>query len=185
MLVGILPELNKRYDVVLVTLRDLCDFSEEEVACTYRYNLGVNSKLSVVKGVFKLKNIIRHHKPLFIHAHLLYSSLIARLACPAKIPLIYTLHEVPSDGALSKSRILSFLEKTTFRDYYSIIAVSNEVMADYENTIKKVGKKFVLENYIGDVFIWQNVQPKQFGTIQKLRLVSVGNIREEKITAIC
>src|ERR1700679_3807965 len=86
LLVGILPELNERYDVVLVTLKDICDFREEEIVCAYRYNLGIKSQLSVLKGVLKLKSIIRRHKPSFVHAHLVYSSLIARLAFPAAIP---------------------------------------------------------------------------------------------------
>jgi len=180
LLVGILPELNARYNVVLVTLRDMCDFREEEIVCNKRYNLGVNSRASFVKGLFRLKNIIRVHKPLFVHAHLNYSGLIARMACPANINLIYTLHAVQSNGALGKKGILTYLEKKTFKEYHTIIAVSNEVMIDYERIIGKVINGYVIDNYIWDTFIYEKIPPKKFSLIKKLKLVSVGNIREEK-----
>jgi glycosyltransferase involved in cell wall biosynthesis len=179
LLVGILPELNERYDVVLVTLREFCDFREDEIVYTYRYNLGVNSRLSVLKGVFKLKSIIRRHKPTLIHAHLAYGSLIARMACPADIPLIYTLHDTLSSH-FNRYGILTLLEKKTTRSNCSIIAVSNEVLLDYERSIKKVKNSFILDNYIADVFTQQKVPYKDLTHLNKLKLIAVGNIRAQK-----
>jgi glycosyltransferase involved in cell wall biosynthesis len=176
LLVGILPELNQRYNVVLVTLKDICDFSEDKIICNHRYNLGVTSRFSAIRGVLKLKKIIRLHNPSFIHAHLVYSSLIARIACPSNIPLIYTIHGTLSYHVFNHSRILTFLEKLTIRKEHSVIAVSNEVMVDYKRTIKKINKQFVLANYIRDVFFQQKIVHKEYRHLNKLKLVAVGNL---------
>jgi glycosyltransferase involved in cell wall biosynthesis len=180
LLVDILPELNERYNVVLVTLKSDCDFAPEEIICSQYYNLAVNSKFSVVKGVRQLKRIIRKHDPFLVHAHLTYSSIIARLACPPSIPVAFTLHEVLSSGSYKNNRLLALLEKKSIRKNHSIIAVSNEALIDYERIIKKMTSRFVLSNYIRDVFFKQKIASKDYNHSAKLRLVAVGNIRTEK-----
>jgi hypothetical protein len=45
-LVGILPELNLNYDVILVTLKEACDFDETEIVCKKRFVLGFKGKIS-------------------------------------------------------------------------------------------------------------------------------------------
>jgi glycosyltransferase involved in cell wall biosynthesis len=176
LLVGILPELNERYNVVLVTLNDTSDFPEDEIMCSHRYVLGLNGRLSAIKGVFKLKQIIRKHTPSFVHAHMVYGSLIARIACPSNIPLLYTIHGKLSNHVFDHSPLLTFLEKITIKKSHSVIAVSSEVMIDYERTIKKIKNQFILDNYIRDEFFLQKFANKKYQHLDKLKLVAVGNI---------
>jgi glycosyltransferase involved in cell wall biosynthesis len=180
LLVGILPELNQRYNVVLVTLKDVNDFPAGQIICNHRYSLGVTNLFSLIKGVLKLKQIIRYHRPSFIHAHLVYGSLIARMACPSDIPLVYTIHDTLSSHVFRKKGILFFLEKYTIKKNHSVIAVSNEVLIDYEKTIKKVKRSFVLNNYIADVFTEARIDYKDYNHLNKLKLIAVGNIRAQK-----
>ncbi|MEO8820416.1 MAG: glycosyltransferase, partial [Ginsengibacter sp.] len=91
LLTGILPDLNEKFEVILVTLSDECDFTEEEIECKNKYSLGFKNKFYLLSCVWKLKKIIKKQKPLIIHSHLFYSSLVSRLSCPRDIPLIYSL----------------------------------------------------------------------------------------------
>ena len=115
LLVGILPELNKKYEVILVTLKSENHFPTEDIICKKKYTLGFNNKLSFLACVWKLKNIIKKHEPSLIHSHLFYSSLIARMSCPRTVPLIYSLHNEMSKNIFNDSKILTFLEKKTIK----------------------------------------------------------------------
>lgn len=180
LLTGILPALNERYSVILVTLTHECDFSDKEILCEERYILGFNHKFSVFKCVWRLKKIIRQHRPLLIHSHLFYSSLIARIACPHSIPLIYSLHNEMSKNVFNNSKVLTRLEKLTIKKNHAVIAVSKEVLKDYENTIKKNSFSFILPNYISDAFFNQTKIERNFTNLQKIKLVAVGNIKDQK-----
>lgn len=180
LLIGILPELNKRFSIILVTLSEECDFKEEQILCDKKYSLGFHNKLSFLDCILKLKNIIKLHQPSFIHSHLFYSSLAARIACPSTIPLIYSLHNEMSKSVFNNSRVLTFLEKRTIRKNHTVVAVSDGVLNDYENTIKKNIHSFVLRNYISDVYFKEKACAKDFNNFQKINLVAVGNIKNQK-----
>jgi hypothetical protein len=47
LLIGILPDLSISYEIILVTLTDLCDFKEEEIISSKRYSLNVTNKFSL------------------------------------------------------------------------------------------------------------------------------------------
>jgi glycosyltransferase involved in cell wall biosynthesis len=179
LLIGILPELNARYNVVLVTLTDKLGYNEKQIICSKKYILGFTNKLSFVRCVQKLRKIIRTHKPALVHAHLFFSSIIARVACSANIPLVYSIHS-PLSKDIFSNRILTFLEKNTVRKKHSVIAVSNEVMIDYEGTIKKSNNSFILSNYISDAFFQQKLIAKDYNSLPGLRMVAVGNIKLTK-----
>lgn len=180
MLVGILPELNKNYKVILVTLSNESDFKEDQIICSIRYNLGFKGKLSFISCVFKLYRIIKKHQPILIHSHLIYSSLAARLACPGKTPLLYTVHGELSKSDFNKSPLLTLIEKMTIRKNHSVMAVSNEALKDYLKTIKKTKKTFVLKNYIADLFFEKNLKEKTFNQLQSLKIIAVGNLKKAK-----
>ena len=180
MLVGILPELNKNYKVILVTLSPECDFKKEEIFCSQKYTLDFKSKLSFISSVCKLKKIISNHKPSIIHSHLIYSSLAARLACPGKIPLLYSVHGELSKSDFNKSILLTVIEKMTIRENHSVMAVSNEALKDYVKTIMKTKKTFVLKNYVADLFFEKNLKEKTFNQLQPLKIMAVGNLKRAK-----
>ncbi len=177
---GILSDLNKRYSVIIVTLIDKNDFEEHIMSCDKKYSLGFNNKISFFSCVSKLRKIIKHHNPSLIHSHLFYSSLIARLACPSVIPLIYSLHNEMSKDVFNNSRMLTILEKNSIKKNHSVIAVSNEVLNDYENTIRKNIRSFVLKNYISEVFFQKKIPEKKSDNFNEIKLVAVGNIKKQK-----
>lgn len=180
LLIGMLPELNKIFSITLVTLSEKNDFKNEEIICDKRYILGFSSKLSVFGCILKLKKIINLNQPSIIHAHLFYSSLIARIACPSSIPLIYSLHNEMSKSVFNNSRVLTFIEKNTIRPNHTLIAVSKGVLIDYENTIRKKITSFVLRNYVSDIYFKKKISEKNFNYSQQVKLVAIGNIKDQK-----
>jgi L-malate glycosyltransferase len=179
MLIDLLPQLNNKYQVILVTLSDKCEFDQQRIICKKRYSLGYRNKLSVITAVFKLKRIIKNHCPILVHSHLIYSSLVARLASPPYIPVLYSIHGELSKNDFNKSKILTFLEKNTVRKTHSLLAVSKVALVDYEKTISKIYRSFVLPNFIGDIYLQQSVR-NSFDSVESLKLVAVGNIKSAK-----
>lgn len=180
LLVGILPELNKKYEVILVTLSKECGFDEDQIICSRRYNLGFKGKFSFIPCVFKLKKIIKKHRPFLIHSHLIYSSLAARLACPTNIPLLYSLHNKLSETDFNNSKMLTVLEKATIKKNHFIVAVSQVVLEDYEQKIGQTDKKFILKNYIGDDYFLHETSSKNLNQLKEIKLIAVGNIKKAK-----
>lgn len=180
LLIGILPELNKKFRLILVTLTEDCEFEKEKIICDYQYCIGFTNKLAIISAIFKLKRIIKQHAPDLIHSHLIYSSLIARVACPSSVPLFYSIHGELSKSDFNQSKILTFLEKATIRKNHTLIAVSNVVLADYKKSISKKAKGFVLHNYIADRFFDQKIVSETISHAPSLRLVAVGNIKAAK-----
>jgi glycosyltransferase involved in cell wall biosynthesis len=180
LLVGILKELNLRFNVILVTLSEHCDFKNEEIICDKKYSLGFSNKLSLLRCILKLKKLIKQHQPSLIHSHLIYSSLAARLACPGKIPLLYSVHGELSKSDFNNSRLLTIIEKMTIRKNHFFMAVSNVALNDYLKTIKKTKKTFALKNYIADLFFEKNLKGKTFNQLQPLKIIAVGNLKRAK-----
>lgn len=179
LLVGILGDLAEQYDIILVTLTEGCDFPPASIKCKEQYVLGFNGKYSLPQTVWKLKKIIKKTKPDLIHAHLFYSSLVARLACPSKIPLLYSLHSDLSKNIFDKQPMLGYLEKNTIRRNHTVIAVSDLVLDDYVRTIRLTGNHYVLKNYITDKFFVSN--PRVYYKENKpAKLIAVGNIKVQK-----
>ena len=179
LLTGILPNLNEKFDVILATLSDECDFTKEEIQCKKKYSLGFKNKFYLLSCVWKLKKIIKKEKPSIIHSHLFYSSLISRLSCPRDIPLIYSLHNEMSKNVFNNSKILTFLEWKTIRKNHFIISVSKHVLQDYENIFGKMNNSYVIENFISENF-FEGSPHKNSLTPGILKLVAVGNIKKQK-----
>jgi glycosyltransferase involved in cell wall biosynthesis len=179
LLIGILPELSVRYDIILVTLSVKNEFSDNDIICSHRYVLNNRSKWGLLLCVLKLKKIIRKHKPDIIHAHLLNSSLVARMACPARIPFMHTLHSILSLNAFNSSAVYKFFENRLFNKNHTVIAVTEEVLKDYEISIGTPVNKYVLSNYIEDKFfdIQKKLKDARKG---EMKIVAVGNIKKVK-----
>lgn len=180
LLTGILPDLNKSFFVVLVTLSEECDFKEQEIVCSKKYSLGFKGKHSLISCMIKLKRIIQQTNPTLIHSHLFYSSLLARVSCPKNLPLIYSLHNEMSKNVFNGSKLFTFLEKKTIRPNHYIMAVSETVLKDYETSIGAQKRKFVLPNYVSNEFFTESLIDKNPGQKKELKLVAVGNIKRQK-----
>jgi len=176
----ILFELIQKYSVIAVILSDKFETDFQRMICDEKYSLGFKGKFSIIPCVQKLKKIIKRHNPSLVHSHLFYSSLIARLACPSNIPLIYSLHNEMSKDVFNNSKILTFLEKYTIKKTHSVIAVTDEVLIDYKNTIQKNNRSFVLKNYISADFFQKEIPTKDLSQLKEIRIVAVGNIKKQK-----
>src|SRR6185312_60875 len=137
LLVGILTQLNVKFEIILVTLSSDCDFNENEILCSARYNLGFKRKISLASSVFKLKKIIKKHAPVLVHSHLVYSSIVARCACWNRIPVLYSIHGELSKNDFNNSNKLTYIEKNSIRKNHSLIAVSRAALTDYKKTISR------------------------------------------------
>ena len=180
LLAGILPEINLKYDVFLVTLTSGCDFNENQIAFKERFVLGFSGKVSFFSCVVKLRKIIKKTAPSLIHAHLYYSSLAARLACPSNIPLIYTIHNELSKNIFDNNKLYKLAEKATIRKNHSIIAVSRLVLEDYIKTIRITKKHFILRNYISDEYFNYIPVKRDFNHQKVWRILAVGNLKASK-----
>lgn len=180
LLVGILKDLNEKYNLILVTLSETNHFKNEQVLFHKKYNLGFKNLVSIPRVANKLKTIIKKHQPVLIHSHLYYSSLISRIACPPKTPLIYSLHSEMSKNVFNKNKILAFLEKVTIRRNHFALAVSDIVFNDYRKEIKRSHMAGVLKNYISDIYFNQEITERDFERKESFNLIAVGNIKEAK-----
>jgi len=174
-LIGTLKDLNARYNVILVTLSNKCQFTEAEILCENYYTLNARTKIGYFKKIWLLKNIIKKHKPDLIHTHLYYSTIIGRLAKPLKIPLLFSVHNQFSKNT---GRVEQFIEKITLRKNHVLLAVSQATEDDYNSLIAKTIKSFVLHNYISDSFF--SVKRENKLPSEKLKLVAIGNIKKAK-----
>ena len=180
LLMGILPELNKKFSVIIVTLSIEYEFGEQELICAEKYSLGFQGKYSFLPAILKLKRIIKKTKPQIIHAHLFYSSIVARAACPPNISLVYSLHSIMSNDVFNNSWIYTFIEKLIFKRNHAVIAVSDTVLEDYERVIGKPYNSFVLRNYVADNFLSNGLIPGNINLSKGIKLVAVGNIKPVK-----
>jgi glycosyltransferase involved in cell wall biosynthesis len=180
LLVGILPELHSKYLVILVTLSDVCAFKKEEIACWQMISLAHEGKFSFLSSIIKLRKIIKKYRPHLVHAHLVNSSIVARIACPPDIPVAISLHSMLSENVFQESWLYRNLEKFIFNKKHHVIAVSKLVLTDYENCIAKTEHSYVLPNYVSDRF--RQVTRRNIPKIPKkgIRLISVGNIKKVK-----
>ena len=141
------------------------------------YNLNHTGWASLPATILKLRNLVRSESPLLVHSHLIISTLVARLSVPATIPLVSTLHSELSMDAFSQNKLSLWLEKLTLKKRHSLVAVSNHVMQDYLKSVSFSGKKFVLYNFLTDVFF---DGPKKKSPATFLKCVAVGNLKTAK-----
>ena len=181
LLVGILQDLRQSYNVILITLNDNCAFDDAAFNNVTRHSLGVKNKLHYFPAIVRLKRLIKKYKPALVHSHLVYSSIIARLACPANIPLLFSVHNEIGSNVFNASPILRLLEKKTIKKRHTLIAVSNAVLEDYGKAIHFEGDKIVLPNYISDEFYLKQYEPvSAYQPGETLRVVALGNIKKSK-----
>lgn len=180
LLTGILPGLNKKFTVIIVSLSEECDFKTYEIICSKKYSLGFKGMRSLISCFIKLKRIIKQNNPTLLHSHLFYSSLLARACCPKNVPLIYSLHNEMSKNVFNGSKVLTFLEKKTIRRNHYVIAVSKTVLEDYQQSIGKQKRAFILHNYVSNEFFNGPGIEKKSAQKKELKLVAVGNIKKQK-----
>ena len=182
LLVDLLKELSNHYNIVLVTLKKHTEFDAADVKCQYRYVLGYDYNVKFPLAVYRLRKIIRKHKPVLVRSQLYWITIIARLACPNNVPFVFSLHVTQSDEAFRhspKGRLLKWMEEGTYKKRQVAIGVTQEVLDDYDKTIGIKGRQYVLNNYVNDAYFDHSkeyVSPHN----GSLKMVAVGNLKTQK-----
>jgi len=182
LLVDLLKDLSDYYNIVLVTLSSVSDFDKNEIRCQQQYSLEYKGLRDIPVAILKLRKIIKKHNPVLVRSQLYWSTLIARMACPKKIPFVFSVHVTLSDGSFSftkKGKLLKWLEKITYTSHQNIIGVTQEVLDDYKKAIGLKGKSYLLNNYVNDAYFTNAIEyiPPSNG---HFKLVAVGNPKKQK-----
>lgn len=175
--VGVLKKLDGYHNIV-VNMYDKNEFGNELKYDQY-YCLGLTSYKQFIKGIFRLRKIIRQNKVDVVHSTLYWSTIIARMATPRHIPLVSSVQSSISDGIEYQKKWICWLDKLTFRWRKSIVVgVSAYTLNDYFSFLKmKPYKKHVLYNFV-DTDIFQPQPPVEHtGTF---KLISVGTLKIQK-----
>jgi glycosyltransferase involved in cell wall biosynthesis len=177
LLVGVIkatPELNH----VIVSLKPLNEFSEELTGYKI-YFLNVQWYHSLPKIVYQLKQIIVQNKVDVVHAHLFWSIIASRLACPRNTRLINSYHAVLYGQTSGKYPFYArLLDKFTYYNKVITLCVSDEVRKNIKENIGIKQNVYVLHNFIENEF-YNNFPLKQ-KKAGLLKFVAVGNLKKDK-----
>lgn len=179
LLVQSLGDLSTHAQHVLVYMKEPHTLLSE-VNATYTYCLNYKDKSDIVLCAIRLRRIIKKHKINLIHAHLYWPTIIARLAKPTKVPLLYTLHNITSQDAFLRNRKSLCLEKITKTDNHIPIYVSEAVKNDYEKYIGNTGEGYVLYNFVDDCFFSPPAVSIVRNKTDSIKLVAVGTLKAQK-----
>jgi len=125
----------KHYDVTLACSDNQFDSSQlkKQGIRTYEINLGDTRKLSVLKSLGSLINIIKDEDIHVIHAHGMMCAIICSIAAllsSSRPQVVSTLHNFPIFKSDTKRRIFGLLAAPLFRSNSEIIVVSR-ALKDY------------------------------------------------------
>ena len=179
MLVNAIRELPD-YHHIVVTLHSENEFGDA-LKCDKIICLHLGSVINFTWAAIKLRRIIAENKPAVVHSHLFWSTIIARIGTPKKIPLISTIHTSVAQSAEYRPQWMRLLEKITYNIRKNIIiAVSKGALDEYFNLIKvKPYKKYPLYTFVDTkVFNEAVAVPKKQSNI--FRLITVGNLKGVK-----
>lgn len=181
LLTDLLPHLKQRYRIVLVTLSPVNEFGDQVfLHCEHHYCLNHKGPASLPQSILKLRRIIRKHKPAIVRSQLVLSTVLARLATPHHIPLVFSIHNTLS-SLIPKNiagKVIRWVEKNIRKKNVLLVGVTQAIIDDYRAYFNYKGESTVLYNYVRDDFF--AVQAKEAPVSQGLRLLAVGNLRPQK-----
>lgn len=170
--------LLREYDHLVVYLFASSDlvgnFEKNGVELICLHHKGWKSLFSSAR---KLRSIIKRRKPMLVHAHLFEASICARLATPASVPLVSTLHSLYSLDAFQKNKKSIWAERLTLKKRHALIGVSKYVLDDYLKYIPFKGQKFVLYDFLPAHF-FDRSEHRSFSN--GLKCIAVGNLKDVK-----
>jgi len=164
---------------VVICLSDLYDFDPALKKRFVHYTIIVNNKLRILGAIFKIRKIIKRHKPQLIHVHLPLSGIITKLAAPKHIPLFYSIHSEYSFCYFNKNMTIKIMEKFTARPYHHLIGVSKTAVDDYVQYITNSGSTDVLYNFVPERF-FKARQGLPYKAGATLHCIAVGHLKYEK-----
>ncbi len=180
MMVSVINEL-KEYEHVILTLFSGNDFEDELEDCKLIcMNIKLRQLLFFPLLAIRMRKIIKEVSPDLIHTHLIWPTIIARIARPRCTPLITTIHTFPSQQVDYQHWYFRWLDKMTYRLRPSvIIAVAEGALKEYFTVLNlKPGKNYLLYTFV-DINKFKPDKKKQHNN-NELKLVSVGALRYQK-----
>lgn len=177
--IGVLQNL-KEYNNVVVTLNDLNEFGEELKYDKY-YCLNLKSYYFFPFAIKKLRQIIKDNKVDVVHSQLYWSTVLARFACPARVPLVSSIQSTISDSFEYKKKWISLLDRLSYNNKKStILGVSNHTLNDYFKFLKvKKQRNYVLYNFV-DTKKFSTTTSFKFKNNTECKLITVGNLKVQK-----
>lgn len=179
MLVTVIRQLHD-YNHIIVTLRPENDFGNE-VQCDKIYCLGLKSRVLAPLAIMRLKKIIKENNVSLVHSHLFWSTVIARIAVPKRIPLLTTIHAFVASSIEYRPLRMRVIEKFTYKIRKStIIAVAKGALEEYFNFINvKPHQAHHLYTFV-DTAVFKQVLNTADKKNETFRIVTVGNLKEQK-----
>lgn len=163
----------------VITLADKAKLARELPADCKLISLGFKGKWDAISCIRRIRKYIKDNKVEIVHSHLVLSNIIARLATPSDVPLINSMHTINSTrfyrSLFSAAR---WIEKATYRERHTLIAVSQVVLDDYRKHIGIKGRAVVLYNFVEDRFFSEH--PRKYINNDILRMVAVGTLKPAK-----
>ena len=178
LLVDLLPDLAEHYDIILVTLRPDRDFPLDQVVCSELHCLDYKGALSLLSCAWKLRRIIRRHRPWLVRSQLYLSSIVARIATPRSVPLVFSIHNPLSQDSYGKNPLALPLEKLTYARRHGLISVSEAALRDFDQWVGVRGRSFILYNYVNPAYFSRSRTRASVG--RPIRMVAVGMLKEQK-----
>ena len=178
MLVRVIKEL-KEYHNIVVTLKEENHFGLE-LQCDQLICLNMKSVVAVPEAVIQLRKIIKKQRPAFVHSHLIWPTMIARIATPRHIPLITTIHTSVATSLDYKRWYIKLLDKLTYRWRRSvIIVVAKAAHEQYFSILKlKPYRSHVLHTFV-------DTRQFRLGTVRSkssdlFKVIAVGALSVQK-----
>jgi glycosyltransferase involved in cell wall biosynthesis len=179
MMVRVIKELPE-YEHVVVTLFPGNHFGDE-LQCKKWVCLNIRSLFMLPLAFFKFRRLVNKEKPGFVHSHLFWPTLVARLSMPKKIPLITTIHAFIATSGEYKYWYIRFLDKLTYKYRKSIIiVVAKGALEEYFSFLHlKPYKAYALYTFVDiERFNIDRLPAVKEG--DSFKLVAVGALRLQK-----
>ncbi len=180
MLVTVTKQL-KDYNNIIVTLHPENEFGND-LKCDQLICLNLTSNFLIPSAALKLRKIIKENKVDIVHSHLFWSTVVARLGTPKRIPLITTIHAFVASSLEYRPWRMHVVEKLTYKFRKStIVAVAKGALDEYFSFINvKPYKACSLYTFVDTaVFNEENAAVKNESS-PVFRIISVGNLKEQK-----
>jgi glycosyltransferase involved in cell wall biosynthesis len=180
MLVTVTKRL-KDYNNIIVTLHPENEFGND-LKCDQLICLNLTSNFLIPSAALKLRKIITDNKVDIVHSHLFWSTVVARMGTPKRIPLITTIHAFVASSLEYRPWRMHVVEKLTYKIRKStIVAVAKGALDEYFSFINvKPHKACSLYTFVDTaVFKEENTTEKNESS-PVFRIISVGNLKEQK-----
>lgn len=177
MLVTVVKQLPE-YNNIIVTLSPENEFGNA-VECDNIFCLHMNSPLQVPLAAMRLRKIIKENNVSVVHSHLFWSTVVARLGVPKRIPLITTIHAFVASSIEYRPWHMKTIEQFTYKIRKSkIVAVAKGALEEYFSFIGVEPHNACHLYTFVDTRVFKGASEKTSSAT--FRLVTVGNLKEQK-----